>query len=88
MFFISLVKFKTRPTKAGRAETDKILAQQDREGIKTIGFYLTLGRYDAVRIYEAPDEKTAMKALMRAPESISIETLVAVKREDTAKWLD
>ena len=31
------------------------------EGIKVHGIYWTLGKYDAVAIFEAPDEKTAME---------------------------
>jgi uncharacterized protein with GYD domain len=88
MIFVTLVRFKRKPTKSGQAESEKMFAQQEKQGIRTIGMYWTLGRYDAVRIYEAPDEKAVMKSLAKAPDIVSTETLVAVKREDVPKLLD
>ncbi len=88
MIFITLVKFRRRPTKADQAESDRMFAQQEKLGIKNLAIYWTLGRYDAVRIYEAPDEKVAMKALVHAPEYLATETLVALRREDAAKLLE
>ena len=88
MLFISLVKFTRKLKKGDTTETDRIFADQAKTGIKTIAVYWTLGRYDAVRIFEGPDEKTVMKVLAKAPEGISTETLVAVKREDAIKLLE
>ena len=88
MIFISLVKFTRKPKKEDSAETERIFAEQAKLGVKNIGLYWTFGRFDAVRIFEAPDEKIAMKALMKAPERISTETLVAMRREDAEKLLE
>ena len=88
MIFISLVKFKRRPTKADIADTDSRLGQQEKQGIKTIAIYWTFGRYDAIRIFEASDEKAALKSLTRGPEYVTTETLVAIKRDEAVKLLD
>ena len=88
MIFIALVRFRRKPTKVDQAESNRVFALQEKMGIKNIGLYWTFGRYDAVRIFEAPDEKIAMKALAKAPEYVSTETLVALPRADVDKLLD
>jgi len=87
MYFIALVKFSRKPTKADQAANDKAFAEQEKMGIKNVGLYWTFGRYDAVRIFEAPDEKVAMKALTMAPEHVHTETLVALPRAEINKLL-
>jgi uncharacterized protein with GYD domain len=88
MIFIALVRFRRKPTKADLAENDKNFKLQEKAGIRNIGIYWTFGRYDAVRIFEAPDEKTAMKALTKAPEFVSTETMLALTRADVDKLLE
>jgi uncharacterized protein with GYD domain len=88
MIFVTLVRFKKKPTKADQAETDRVFAQQEQMGIRTICSYWTFGRYDAIRVFEAPDEKTVLKALARAPDAVQTETLIAVDREDVKKLLE
>lgn len=88
MLFISLVKFKEKMTRAAVAEMDRMFAAQAKTGIRNIGVYWTLGRIDAIRIFEAPDEKTVMKMLTRNPPTISTETLVAVSREEAVEMLE
>ena len=90
MWFVTLVKFKHQPTKA---DTDKMTAYwaegEKKWGVKRhMGFY-TLGRYDAVFVSEAPDEKTAMKFALWSPnaENVATETLVAVDRNEAVSWL-
>lgn len=88
MIFITLVRFRRKPTKADQADTEKMFAQQEKQGIKTLGAYWTFGRYDAVRIVDAPDEKVVLKALAKTPDYIATETLLALRREDAIKLLD
>lgn len=88
MIFISLAKFKKRPTKETTAQADKLFAQSAKEGVKAIATYWTLGRYDAVRIVEAPDVETAMRASLRLSDVVAVETLVALKREDALKLVE
>lgn len=85
MWFVILVHWGKKPTKADEARVDQDFAEQEKMGIRTFATYSTFGRYDAVRIVEAPDEKTLLKALMKAPDWVHTETLLAIKREDAAK---
>ena len=58
------------------------------KGVKIIGFYWTLGRYDTVLIMEAPDELTALKNNLMVSDFVSTETMVAVSREDAIKLVE
>jgi uncharacterized protein with GYD domain len=53
-----------------------------------LNIYYTLGRYDVVVIFEAPDEKIAMKMAMSIGDIESTETLVAVPREEAMKLVE
>ena len=88
MIFITLARFRKKPTKQMVAESGKLLEQLVKEGGKVLGLYWTLGRYDSVVILEAKDEKAAMKALLRWGNMLSSETLVAVTREEAIKLLE
>jgi len=55
---------------------------------KIISIHWTLGRYDAVVITEGPDEKTAMRSILRWGDLLSTETLVAVTREEAMKLVE
>jgi uncharacterized protein with GYD domain len=88
MIFISLGKFRKKPTKEATAEVSELMKGMTKEGIKFLGFYWTLGRYDTVVIMEAPDEKTAMKANMKVSDIVSTETMVAVTREEAHKLIE
>jgi len=88
MIFITLAKWRQKPTKETVAQSTKLFEQMVKEGSKIIGRYWTLGRYDAVVITEGKDEKTAMKALLRFGDIASTETLVAVTREEAIKLLE
>ena len=85
MIFIHLAKFKNKPTKESIARGDKAFAEAAKMGVKAIATYWTLGRYDAVRIVEAPDAVTAMKASLALSDVVSVETMVALTREDAVK---
>jgi uncharacterized protein with GYD domain len=66
-----------------RAERDRHAAEEGlentqqlkREGGSLLQAYWTFGRYDVVVILEAPNEKTALKALMRGGDHLSIENI-------------
>jgi len=88
MIFITLAKWRRKPTKETVAQSTKLFEQMVKEGSKIIGRYWTLGRYDAVVITEGKDEKTAMKSLLRFGDAVSTETLVAVTREEAIKLLE
>jgi uncharacterized protein with GYD domain len=88
LIFITLSKFRKKPTKETIAQANKIFEMADKEGAKILGRYWTLGRYDAVVIMEGRDEKQAMKTLARFGDIVSTETLVAVPREEVIKLFD
>ena len=88
MIFITLGKFRSKPTKEATAKVSESMQRMTQEGIKFIGFYWTLGRYDTVVIMEAPDEKTAMKANMKVNDIVSTETMIAVTREEAHKLIE
>jgi uncharacterized protein with GYD domain len=74
--------FKKQPDKAFIAETQKRIEADTKEGTKFLGIYWTLGKYDAVALYEAPNEKAAMKMAIKRADLMNVETLVAIPREE------
>jgi uncharacterized protein with GYD domain len=88
MIFISLGRFRKNPTKEMTAEITGLLKEIPKKDVRMLGFYWTLGRYDTVMIAEAPDEKTVMKANIKAGEIISAETLVAVPSDKAEKLVE
>ena len=88
LIFIMLVKDRKTPSKQSTDRITKMLGELKKKGIKILGFYWTLGRYDDVIIFEAPTEKDAMKlAFDHAKENVTTETLVAIPREEGLKLL-
>ncbi len=87
MMFITMSKFRHKPTKQELDEFTAYYAELAKEGINVKQLFWTLGRYDSVAIVEAPDEKAAMRSLMNLPAEIATETLVAVPREEAMKLL-
>ena len=89
MYFISLYKWKKKPTKemVTDVEWGNTVKQLEKQGIK-LQSYWTLGRYDAIHIIEAPSEKDAMKMLLRFQDILESETLTAVPRDEAIKLLE
>jgi uncharacterized protein with GYD domain len=85
MIFVSLGKFRGKPTNETTAHVSKMMQEFKDHGNKILGFYWTLGRYDTVLIFEAPNEKVAMEMAIEASEGVTTETMVAVKREEAIK---
>jgi uncharacterized protein with GYD domain len=56
----------------------------DGAGGRLIGVYVTLGRYDVVEIFEAPDDNTAAEILLKLQRhgAEHTETLRAFTREE------
>jgi uncharacterized protein with GYD domain len=86
MIFITLYKFRRKLTKADIANADKVFAAAAKEGVKSVGVWWTLGRFDAVRVFEAKDVKQAMKTNLSL-EAASSETLVAIDRKEAVKLI-
>jgi len=86
MFFIALIKFKKKASDV--VEVGKKVMQNLPEGVKIINTYWTLGEYDAVWIYEAPNEKVAIKLGIESGEVMQTQTLVAISRDEAMKLLE
>jgi uncharacterized protein with GYD domain len=87
MIFIVLSRWRKKPTKEMVDEANKLIEGAAKEGGKILGMYWTLGRWDTVTIAEGPDEKAAMKALLRFGDLVSTETLVAVPAGEAVKLI-
>ena len=87
MIFVGLARFRKKPDKKDIGDTTKIIAEWKAKGINMLNWYWTLGRYDAVVVFEAKSEKDAMKMSIALSEWITSETLVAIPREEAVKLL-
>ena len=88
MIFISLCKVRKKLTKESIAEATKVIQRAPEEGVTFLNIYYTLGRYDVVVIFEAPNEKIAMRMAMSIGDIESTETLIAVPREEAMKLVE
>ena len=92
MIFVSLARFRKKPTKEmtndPSTQTEAVKKEMAKEGIKFLNWYWTLGRYDAVVIAEAPDERTFMKAMIGLNDFVATETMVAVPREEAIELVE
>ncbi|MFZ2070095.1 MAG: DUF3303 family protein [Halobacteriota archaeon] len=79
MLFITCVKVNPGMVKDARDFGDKILAKPP-EGIKFLRVYHTLGRYDAIWIYEAEDPQVIIDFLHQSRNVATTETWVAFER--------
>ena len=83
MMFIALAKFKKSLSKEVVEQNMKDI-ETDTEGqVKYLGIYWTLGKYDTVVMFEAPDEKAAMNMVLRRADRMDIEMLVAVPADES-----
>jgi uncharacterized protein with GYD domain len=87
MIFINLGKFRQKPTIEAIHQVSELMKGMEKDGIKFLSFYWTLGRYDTVVIMDAPDEKTVMKANISVSDIVATEVMVAVPREEAHKLL-
>ena len=88
MLFITLARFRKKPTKQMLAETQRLFEQITKEGGKILGVYWTLGRYDAVVLSECPDEKAHMKGTLRFADTMSTESLAAITAEEASELVE
>ncbi|MDD3022191.1 MAG: GYD domain-containing protein [Alphaproteobacteria bacterium] len=84
MLFIALAKFKKNLTKEVVAENMKDIEDDMKGEVKYLGIYWTLGKYDTVVMFEAPNEKVAMNVVLKRADRMDIETLVAVPADEAS----
>ena len=87
MIFVSLAKFRKKPTKESAGDATQKIEEFKEQGIKVLNWYWTLGRYDAVFIFEADNEKVALKTATDISEWVATETLVAIPRQEAVNLL-
>jgi len=85
--YISLMRWTTQgiaglPAWRERVEEGEHIIEA--AGGQLIGVYVTLGRYDVVEIFEAPDDEKAMEILMKLQRfgAEHTETLRALTRDE------
>lgn len=82
MLFIALAKYKTKLSKEVVAQNLKDIEADTKGQVRYLGIYWTLGRYDTVVLFEAPNEKVAMNLVLKRADRMEIEILVAVPAEE------
>jgi uncharacterized protein with GYD domain len=87
LIFVSLNKFRKKPSKESVVDAAKMVEDFKKKGIKVLNWYWTLGRYDVVFIFEAATEKEAIKTGIDISEWVSTETLVAIPRQEAVNLL-
>jgi len=80
MLFITLLS----PKGKGMEAVKYLKSLKEKKNIKIRDVFFTFGRYDGVIIFEAPNEKAAMKFVMETGflTQYSVETLVAVSAKE------
>jgi uncharacterized protein with GYD domain len=80
MLFITLLS----PKGKGIDAVKYLKSLKEKESVKIRDAFFTFGRYDGVIIFEAPNEKEAMKFVMETGFSTqyTVETLIAVPAKE------
>src|SRR6266705_6215108 len=91
--YISLVQFADKGIQAARQTTQRVAdraAKVKSMGVTIKEMYWTLGQYDQVCIFEAPDDETAASVLLAADllGNIRTQTLRAFTSSEMEKILD
>ena len=86
MFFVALLKLKVKVTPTVM-EAMQNSCQNPPPGIKYQSVFFTLGQYDLVIIFEAPDEKEAMKLAVPWAEFCETQTMTAVPYKEALQLL-
>ena len=66
--YVALVNFTDQGAKELKLVAERVREMQNagpQAGVKLLGWYLTMGPYDAVAIAEAPDDETMAIGLLR-----------------------
>jgi len=90
--YISLVQFTDKGIRAAKETTQRVdewAAKVKSKGVSIKQMYWTLGQYDQVCVFEAPDDETAASVLLSADMlgNIRTQTLRAFTSADMEKIL-
>lgn len=86
--YIALMKFRKKPTRETIKQNLDLIEKDKKMGVVMHEIYWTLGKYDAVVILDAPDEKAVMKVAIERGEWMSAQTMVAIPAEEARKLVD
>ncbi len=86
--YIGLMKFRQKPSRDMIKRNLEMIEKDKDIGVKIHEIYWTLGRYDAVAIFDAPDEKAAMRMALERSETMRGETMIAIPAEEARKLVD
>jgi uncharacterized protein with GYD domain len=78
---------RSKPDKATAGNATEKVAEFKKRGINILNWYWTLGRYDTVVVFEAENEKEALKFSLGVAEFVATETLVAIPRQEAIELL-
>ena len=87
MIFVNLGKMRKKPDKAMVGDATKMVEDFKKKGINILNWYWTLGRYDTVVVFEAANEKEALKFALGVADFVATETLVAIPRQEAIELL-
>ena len=87
LIFVSLGKMRKKPDKAMAGNATEMVEDFKKKGINILNWYWTLGRYDTVVVFEAANEKEALKFSLGIAEFVATETLVAIPRQEAIDLL-
>ena len=85
--YVCLIQFQDqgiRNIKDTVKRGDAAIAEAEKMGIKTVGEYWTMGAYDGVIIYEAPDDETMSAFILKVGSlgNVKGQTLRAFRRNE------
>jgi uncharacterized protein with GYD domain len=78
---------RKKPDKAMAGNATEMVEDFKKKGIKILNWYWTLGRYDTVVVFEALNEKEALKFSLGIAEFVATETLLAIPRQEAIELL-
>ncbi len=87
MIFVSLGKMRKKPEKTLTTDATERMEEFKQKGIKILNWYWTLGRYDVVVVFEAPNEKEALKFNLGFADIVATETMIAIQRQEAIQLL-
>ena len=88
--YITLMKFTSQGVSGLPAWRDRVEEAEraiEERGGKLLDAYVTLGRYDVVELFEAPDDEVAYQILVELAKhgQVTTETLRAFTREEAER---
>lgn len=83
MLFIGMAKFRKQLSREVVEQNLKDIESDTKGEIKYLGIWWTLGKYDTVVMFEAPDEKAAMNMVLKRADRMDIEMMVAVPADSS-----